>query len=1038
MASSTKSVEGWTRFQELRTQLDHLLLTVPSIKTLFPRLTDFLLQIPGVDGAWLAHPDDQGLVQPLLIGGAGTTEYLDGAPIRLLDNMDSPLARAWITGKPQFIADWKNSREIKPLPFWQQRGLSFGWRSSCALPTAGVAGQRDVLILYSKQVDFFAETEICQFILHLQGVLGVTLERLRLVAALDGQRQMLSLYKAGMDASRNGILISDAVDPDQPIRYVNPAFERITGYSAEEAVGRNCRFLQGDDTAQPEIETLRNALQKGDPCTVQLRNYRKNGSMFWNSLSIAPVRNDTGSITHFIGIQNDITKLKAAVGENARANALYRALMSAAELVIRAKNERELLDELCRRLVESKLFAQVWIARPNIAGDLEIQSIFSGIQLKQHCYLPNVLTDDENLVLAVRAWRHSKLQYTNDRLADPDYPAIQDFYREHNLRATAVVPLYRDGDLWALLTLISHEANILNPELLELLERIGRLVGHGLDALDLREILEEERQHQSWLARHDALTDILNRRGVLERLEEAISRTRRHKKMLAVAVMDLDGFKAVNDLHGHPAGDLLLRTVADRLQSTLRQTDAVGRLGSDEFVLILEDLDDENAMAAMLSRVQAAVSGPVHLSNGRSILMRCSIGVTVFPKDDSAPERLLRHADRALYAFKESDEQPSQRWMLFQAEVDEQKYVRQKTILTLFRSGNIRVHYQPVVDLQTGEVSGIEALARLVDTESSLLPPAEFIPRFGTADLVALTQQVVAHGIQDLHRLDKAGYPLNIGINFEPITLADPKAMLDLCHQIEASGIEPHRFILEMLERADTLSMAGSQHALRELKACGARIALDDVGSAYSSLLRVKELPVDIIKLDRSFLIGLERQPKELRFVLNLVHLAQALGLGFVAEGIECDASGDALAALGVRLAQGYAIARPMPIDDLLKWLKRYKPVPWARPTSLLGSVALQLRDLDASGRILEQRPSFLQHLLVRDAGWEREIGTGIPVTGPGVSKLASAHRTWHEAMTALSAKSNGTMDFELFQSARYAYEEEMFQAVLDAQPLEQ
>ncbi len=1018
-------------------QLDQMLVAVPTIAELYPRLMDFLLQIDGVDGGWLGHPDEQGIVHPEAESDAATGKYLDGAPIYLLDNLDSPLARAWITGEAQFLTDWSKPGEMKPLPFWRERGLRFGWRSSCAVPVTGVTGHRDILLLYSKQLDFFGQPEIRQLIGHLPGTLSNTFERLRLVQALKEQGQTLALYKTGLDASTNGIMILDALKTGQPICYVNPAFERMTGYTAQEAIGRSCSFLQGEDTTQPALDLVRDSLRDGQPCSVELRTYRKDGSMFWNSLNIAPVCDDTGSVTHFIGVQSDTAKLHSAAAGNTYANGLYRALMSAAELVIRAQSERELLDKMCHLLVESGLFSQVWIARPNIAGDLEIESIFSTVELKQYRYLPNVYTGDESRILAVRAWRQSKLQYTNDRLADPDCPPIQDFYREHGLHATAVVPLYRDGDLWALLTLLSHESNIFNPELLELLERIGRLIGHGLDALDLRQILEEERQHQSWLARHDALTDILNRRGVIERLEEAISRARRHKKLLAVAVMDIDSFKSINDLHGHPTGDLLLRTIADRLQTALRQTDAVGRLGSDEFVLILEDLDHENDLIMMLSRVQTSVEVPIHLSNGRSLALRSSMGVTLFPQDDSAPERLLRHADRALYSFKESKDEPVERWTLFQAEADERKHVRRKTILSLFRSGCVRIHYQPVVDLQTGRVSGIEALARLADGDNILLPPSEFIPQLNAADLSALTHQVVDQSIQNLHRLDKAGFKLNVGINFEPTMLADPKAMLDLRRQVETSGLAPDRFILELLERADTLSTVGSQEALRALKSCGARVALDDVGSAYSSLLRVKELPVDMIKLDRSFLIGLEREPKELRFLMNLVHLARALGLDFVAEGIECTASGDALAALGVRLAQGYAIARPMGIEDLLKWLKRYKPVPWTRPTSILGAVALQIRDLDASGRILEQRPYFLQHLLAREVDRQREMGAGIRESGPGILKLNSAYTTWHKTVMELSSAPNGVVDFESFQAARYTYEENMFQAALESPPRE-
>lgn len=732
---------------------------------------------------------------------------------------------------------------------------------------------------------------------------------------------------------------------------------------------------------------------------------------------------------------SDREGFESGIGESRRANALYHALMGTAELVVRAQSERELLDELCHLLVQSQMFSQAWIARPNITGNLEIQAIFSTIKLKEYWYLPNVYTGDEDRILAVRAWRYSKLQYTNDRLADLEYPAIQNFYRQHGLRATAVIPLYRDGDLWALLTLLSHEANIFNPELLELLERIGRLVGHGLDSIDLRQILEEEREHQSWLARHDALTDIFNRRGIVERLEEATSRARHNKKLLAVAAMDLEGFKAVNDLHGHPAGDLLLRTIGDRLQSTLRSMDAAGRLGSDEFVLILENLDHEDDVATMLSRVQAAIEAPIHLPNGRAIAVRSRTGVTLFPKDDSAPERLLRHADRALYAFKESKDEPVHRWKVFHAEADEQKYIRQKTILSLFRSGNLQVHYQPVIDLQTGEVSGIEALARLGSDMESLLLPADFIHELSITDMVALTHQVMAHSIQTLHRLDKAGFKLNVGINFEPITLADEKAMKDLRLQIETSDLEPHRIILELLEHADTLSIVGAQQVLRDLKISGVRVALDDVGSAYSSLLRVKELPVDVIKLDRSFMIGLERQPNQLRFMMNLIYLVQGLGLDLVAEGVECHPTGDALAALGVRLAQGYEIARPMGMEDLLKWLKRYKPVPWTRPTSMLGAVALQLSGLDATARILQQRPAFLRYMVDRNPDTECDIGVHLNSLGPIASRATEAHRVWHATMDSLSSHPGGVVDPPTFHAARIAYEEELFEAVLESYP---
>lgn len=1020
---------------DLPAQLDRLLLTVSQDKDLYPHLCRFLCRVPGLDGAWLGRPDSEGTVHIHATAGDGTEKYLAGAPICLGNDTQSPLGRAWITGETQFIADYSDPQEARLRPYWQQRAQEFGWRSSCAIPVAGTLGQREVLVLYSKTVAFFSREEIRAFIAHMHATLGLALERIRLMHAMEQQQEMLSLYKAAMDASRNGILICDAVPPERPIQYANPAFEQMTGYSAEEALGQSCRFLQNGDRQQPQLDTLRQALDAGNPCEVEVRNYRKDGTLFWNRLSIAPVHSESGAVSHFIGVQSDVTGLKMLANDSARAASLYRALMSAAELVVRAQNERELLDDLCRVLVESSLFALAWIGRPNLSGELEIQSIFSSFPLQQNWFSANVYTEDEERVLSVRAWRSSKLQYSNDRMKDPEHGPVHAFYGEHGLHATAVVPLFRDGDLWALLTLVSKESDIFVRELLELLERIGRLIGHGLDSLDLRQILEQERQHQSWLARHDALTDILNRRGMLERLEEASSRARRQKKTMAVAVMDLDGFKTVNDLYGHPTGDLLLRTVAERLQAELRQSDAVGRLGSDEFVLVFEELDREEDLDTMLARVLAAVEKPVPLPNDRTAQVRGDIGVTLFPQDDSAPERLLRHAVRALYALKESREDVPQRWMRFHPQEDEERHARQRTVVSLFRSGNAVVHYQPVLNLKTGEITGVEALARLAGPNNTLLSPAEFIHQLNPADLMMLTHQVLDTAIADLHRLDKAGFPLTVGINFEPVMLADPKAIELVRRQVQNSGLEAGRIVFELLERTDILSIPGAQEALRELKSGGVRIALDDVGSAYSSLLRVKELPVDLIKLDRSFLIGLERQPRQLRFLMNMVQMLQGLGLDLVVEGIECQATGDALAALGARYAQGYHIARPMHAEELLRWLRRYRPAPWNYPTTLLGAVALQIAGLDAVAHVLPHRPNFLSFEAGRDPDTECAIGTHFCRLGPEAQRAAEAHHAWHKTMASLCRPPDGVADPVEFERARYAFEEELFSTVLEGCP---
>ena len=284
--------------------------------------------------------------------------------------------------------------------------------------SAGESGKRDILILYSKRPKFFCREYIRRFVLQLHSLLGFALERLRLLEYTHRSQQALQLYKSAMDVSAHGILIA-AAEKDLPIRYVNPAFERITGYSAVEAIGRNCRFLQGTDTAQPQMKTIREALSQGKSCTVELRNYRKDGTMFWNSISIAPVVDEAGRTTHFIGVQNDITDVKTLLRESTHSNALYRALMSAAELVIAAHTEPELLDGLCHLLVDSQLFRQVWIGRPNQDGDLQIKSVCNaGGESKNVTSLANVIRGDETTDLAVRAWRLGQLQITENNQTD--------------------------------------------------------------------------------------------------------------------------------------------------------------------------------------------------------------------------------------------------------------------------------------------------------------------------------------------------------------------------------------------------------------------------------------------------------------------------------------------------------------------------------------------------------------------------------------------------------------------------------------------
>lgn len=331
---------------------------------------------------------------------------------------------------------------------------------------------------------------------------------------------------------------------------------------------------------------------------------------------------------------------------------LYQALLDEGDIVLAAQDEIHLLDNVCQRLVESGLFATVWIGRPD-AGHGFTHLASAGLET------PSSSLEDEQASLA---WHSGFSQYPQPLGVGLGLPARTD---QTTSQSAAAIPVRRGSQVWGVLTVVAVHPDIFSRDLMKLLSRVALLLGHGLDELDLKGVLAAEREHQSWLATHDPLTGLANRRGLDDYFAQALLRSARHGRILAVVMLDLDDFKPVNDSYGHEAGDLLLKDIAQRLLAVVRRTDFLVRLGGDEFVLLLEDLEDLTDLQALLYKIQKAVETPFVWSEGPSIQVRASMGLTVFPMDNESPELLLRHADQALYAIKERKHQRSQCWANF-------------------------------------------------------------------------------------------------------------------------------------------------------------------------------------------------------------------------------------------------------------------------------------------------------------------------------------------------------------------------------------
>lgn len=582
----------------------------------------------------------------------------------------------------------------------------------------------------------------------------------------------------------------------------------------------------------------------------------------------------------------------------------------------------------------------------------------------------------------------------------------------------------------AVLMVESAETRYFSPELQSLLNQLVGSIHIALDEYHSRQQLAAERESHAWQAHHDYLTGLPNRLGLSRRLGDAMARALRHGRLLGVGILDLDDFKAINDTHGHATGDRLLMALAGRLSQVLRHTDFAARLGGDEFVLVLEDLRDLGDLETIISKVGQIIEAPFDLAEGLNLQVRGSIGLTIYPLDDSDADLLLRHSDQALYAKKAEKGQRDRFWGYYSDSLD-QYHKAGRTPRSLLGSGGLRVFYQPILDLTSNRVVRIEALARLKNSEGVILLPKEFLPQFNLEDQRTLTQLMLTQAITDLAELDNSAHSLRLSVNVTPELLLSGTGLRCLESILPSSGIKAGRITLEILEGCNSLSLEEARERIREVKELGLRVALDDIGSAYSSLLRLKELPIDEIKLGQDFVHTLKTNPNGFHFIATLLDLSRSLRVDFVAEGCETSDVLDALKVLNVPMVQGYAIAPAMSFDVLRDWLLQARPLREDSLHSLLGIYAYHLSNF-----------SLLQGMALKNPQWLAEIPMqAIPsfpinriIASGGLTGTAIdvAHHMYHRALEATinTFKAEGMVDWTAAEDAATFFQQSLLEAI--------
>ncbi|MEY8879285.1 MAG: EAL domain-containing protein, partial [Leptothrix sp. (in: b-proteobacteria)] len=443
------------------------------------------------------------------------------------------------------------------------------------------------------------------------------------------------------------------------------------------------------------------------------------------------------------------------------------------------------------------------------------------------------------------------------------------------------------------------------------------------------------------IAHFDPLTGLPNRRLLADRLDQAVLRARRQGHALAVCFLDLDSFKAVNDLHGHAVGDRLLVGITEHLSASLRPHDTLARLGGDEFVLLLADLGDASTCTQVLDRVLAELAEPVVI-DGLRLALSASIGVTLFPQDAADPDALLRHADQAMYLAKEAGKN---RYQLFDPESDRQAQSRRAVLAELevaLAQHQFELHYQPKVDLLDGHAVGVEALVRWNHPRRGLLAPAEFLPQMQGHPLeLSFGAWVIDAALGQAGAWQAAGHALTVAINISPRHLLATDFDTRLAEALARHpDVPPGRVELEVLETAALTDIDQAIRMMRRCRALGVLFALDDFGTGYSSLTYLRQLPIDTLKIDQSFVRGMLDDAEDLGIVEGVIRLAHAFHRGITAEGIETLAHARRLRAMGCGHGQGHGIARPMPPARLAEWLQ-------ARPNEVERRAAGQADWLD-------------------------------------------------------------------------------------------
>ncbi len=700
--------------------------------------------------------------------------------------------------------------------------------------------------------------------------LSALVGRLVLAQKLRESQNQLLLLGSSMEHLNDWVIITDA-DAQQEITYVNQAVVDKTGYSREELIGNTPRLLQGPQTDRARLDDVRRALEAREPIRVVLVNYKKSGEAFWNDLTITPICNDAGVYTHFLSVQRDVS-------ERVQYQRTLKDLSEDLEVTL------ELIPDLVLEFNK-----ELRLSRVNKIGNQLLGKTGESLLGKslEQIFSPPIAE-----------------QYTR---------AFTQVKREGLARGIEY-SMEIDGVCKYFELSISTKRDEANA-----------ILAYVCVVHDTTEHKRSE-QRITELALYDPLTNLYNRRALIDRLLATRSDCIRSHKYFGLLYLDLDHFKRLNDTRGHPVGDSLLKQVAARLREITRQEDVLARMGGDEFVILLSSFDSTTAASSKAAEVahklSKTIKQPFDLGNVHYMLT-CSIGITVggTGKQESV-EEILQHADLAMYRAKGLG---GACWYFFDPEIQQQAYARSELEQDLrggIEQNALNLIFQPIV-CAGGTVLGCEVLASWQHPEKGYISPEIFIPLAEESQLIlqlgewilAKTCCLLAAWTGDERY---SSWSLAVNISARQVQQADFVERVKTI--VTESGANPQRLKLELTESLLQDNVDATIAMINELTEFGISFSLDDFGTGYSSLSYLKQLPISHLKIDKSFVRDLLEDPDDAAIAEMIIKLANTIGRKVVAEGVETEAQYQLLRKLGCDYFQGHYFAHPMPLEALPRW----------------------------------------------------------------------------------------------------------------------